>query len=53
MPLNKSTSKEAIAQNIKTEMRAGKGPKQAAAIAFSVRREALKRRKPIPGVGSR
>jgi len=40
MPLIKSTSKKAIGKNIATEIRAGKDPKQAAAIAYSVQREA-------------
>jgi hypothetical protein len=40
MPLIKSTSKKAIGKNIAAEIRAGKDPKQAAAIAYSVQREA-------------
>jgi hypothetical protein len=40
MPLIKSTSNKAIGKNIATEIRAGKDPKQAAAIAYSVQREA-------------
>ena len=43
MPLIKSTSKKAIGKNIATEIRAGKPPKQAAAIAYSVQREAKKK----------
>jgi hypothetical protein len=35
MPLKKGTSKKVIAQNIRTEIRAGKKPKQAVAIAYS------------------
>lgn len=42
MPLVKSTSKKAIGKNIATEIRAGKPPKQAAAIAYSMQREAVK-----------
>ena len=42
MPLIKSTSKKARGKNIATEIRAGKDPKQAAAIAYSVQREAKK-----------
>jgi hypothetical protein len=40
MPLIKSTSKKAIGKNIATEIRSGKKPAQAAAIAYSVQREA-------------
>lgn len=36
MPLVKGKSKEAISKNIATEIRAGKDPKQAAAIAYSI-----------------
>jgi hypothetical protein len=39
MPLNESGSKEALSENIKTEINAGKDPKQAAAIAYSVQGE--------------
>lgn len=42
MPLIKSTSKKAIGKNIATEIRAGKPPKQAAAIAYATQREAQK-----------
>ena len=42
MPLIKSKSKEALSKNIATEIRSGKPPKQAAAIAYSVQREAKK-----------
>lgn len=45
MPLIKSTSKKAIGKNIATEIRAGKKPKQAAAIAYSVQREAKKKKR--------
>lgn len=40
MPLNKSGSKAAIAENIKTEVAAGKPQKQAVAIALETNREA-------------
>ena len=42
MPLIKSKSKEAFSKNIATEIKAGKPPKQAAAIAYSVQRSAKK-----------
>jgi hypothetical protein len=35
MPLKKGSSKKTISQNIRTEIRHGKPPKQAAAIAYS------------------
>ncbi len=38
MPLIKSASKQAMSQNIRTEMAAGKPQKQAVAIAYSVAR---------------
>ena len=40
MPLIKSKSKAARSKNIATEIRAGKKPAQAAAIAYSVQRKA-------------
>lgn len=40
MPLKKSASKKARESNIKTEIDAGKKPKQAVAIAYSVQRKA-------------
>jgi 8-oxo-dGTP pyrophosphatase MutT (NUDIX family) len=40
MPLEEGSSKEAIGKNIATEIDAGKDPKQAAAIAYSVARKA-------------
>ena len=36
MPLEQGSSKEALSHNIETEINAGKDPKQAAAIAYSV-----------------
>lgn len=35
MPLKKGSSKKTIQKNIKTEIKAGKPPKQAEAIAYS------------------
>lgn len=35
MPLDKGSSKATISHNIETEIKAGKPPKQAAAIAYS------------------
>lgn len=43
MPLAKSKSKAAFQQNVKTEIAAGKPPKQAVAIAYSVKRKAPKK----------
>jgi hypothetical protein len=45
MPLVKSPSKKAFSKNVSTEMKAGKPQKQAVAIAYSVQREAKKRKK--------
>lgn len=45
MPLKQSSSKKAFQQNIKKEIDSGKNPKQAAAIAYSVQREARKKGK--------
>jgi hypothetical protein len=44
MPLTKSTSKEAFSKNVKAEIKAGKPQKQAVAIAYSVKREAAKKK---------
>lgn len=38
MPLVQSGSEEALQKNIATEINAGKDPKQAAAIAYSIQR---------------
>ena len=43
MPLIKSKSKEARQKNIETEIAAGKPPKQAVAIGYSVQRQAAKK----------
>ena len=45
MPLVKSPSKPAFKKNIAAEVKAGKPPKQAAAIAYSVQRRAAGRKK--------
>lgn len=45
MPLNKSKSKKAFSDNIRTEMAAGKPQKQAVAIAYSVKRDGKKKGK--------
>ncbi len=44
MPLAKGKSKATIAQNIATEIRAGKPPKQAEAIAYSEARRSKSKR---------
>ena len=44
MPLKKSTSKKALSENVKAEMKAGKPQKQSVAIAYSVKREAQKKK---------
>ena len=41
--LKKSISKAALQKNIKTEIAAGKPPKQAVAIAYSVKKAAKKK----------
>jgi len=45
MPLSKGKSKKVIQKNIKTEISAGKDPKQAVAIAYSVAGESKKGKK--------
>ena len=49
MPLMKSTSKKAFQKNVKTEIDAGKPPKQAVAIAYSTQREAGGRKAAVKG----
>lgn len=44
MPLKKSTSKNAFRDNIKAEVNAGKPVKQAVAIAYSVKKDAMKKK---------
>ena len=43
MPLKHSAAEKAFVQNIKTEIAHGKPPKQAAAIAYSVQKEAARK----------
>lgn len=45
MPLKKGSSKKAVQSNIRTLIREGKPPKQAAAIAYSKARQAGKKKK--------
>jgi hypothetical protein len=45
MPLKKSPTPKALAENIKAEIKAGKPPKQAVAIGYAVKREAEKKKK--------
>ena len=45
MPLKKSASKKAFEENIKKEVAAGKPAKQAVAIAYSTKRQAMKKGK--------
>jgi hypothetical protein len=42
MPLIKSKSKQAFDKNVKTEIAAGKPPRQAVAIAYATKRSAAK-----------
>ena len=42
MPLKKGSSKSTIQQNIKTEIKAGKKPSQAVAIAYNVAKKGKK-----------
>ena len=48
MPLIASMTPKALKANIKKEIEAGKPPKQAVAIAYSVKREAEKDKKAKP-----
>lgn len=43
MPLTKSASRAAFRHNVNQEVLSGKDPKQAVAIAYSVKREAMKK----------
>ena len=42
MPLKKSATPKAFEKNVKAEVKAGKPVKQALAIAYNVKREAMK-----------
>jgi hypothetical protein len=44
MPLKKGSSKKTISRNIKTEIKAGKPPKQAAAIAYRIAGKSRRKR---------
>ena len=43
MPLKNSSSKKAFSENVKKEIKAGKPPKQAVAIALAVKRASRKK----------
>lgn len=45
MPLIKSSSNDAFNKNLRAELKAGKDIKQAAAIAYSVQRQAKRKEK--------
>jgi hypothetical protein len=45
MPLVKSKSKKAFKKNVEAEIKAGKPPKQAVAIAYAVKKKASKKKK--------
>ena len=45
MPLKKGSSRKAVSQNIRTEIKAGKPQKQAVAIALDVARRSKAKRK--------
>jgi len=45
MPLKKGRSKKVIQENIRREIKSGRDPKQAAAIAYSKAGKSRKRRK--------
>lgn len=46
MPLKKGKSKAVISENIKREIKAGKPPKQAAAIAYAKAGKSRRKRRP-------
>jgi len=43
MPLKSGTSKETFSENVRREIGAGRPQKQAVAIAYSVKRKAMKK----------
>lgn len=45
MPLKKGYSDKTFSKNVKTEMKHGKPQKQAVAIAYAVKKEAMKKKK--------
>lgn len=45
MPLKKSASPKAFKENVKAEVKAGKPVKQAVAISYAVKREAVEKAK--------
>lgn len=45
MPLKKSSSDEAFQENLRKELESGKDSRQAAAIAYAVKRAARKKKK--------
>jgi hypothetical protein len=45
MPLTKTSTPKAFEKNVKAEVKAGKPIKQAVAIAYSVKSQALKKKK--------
>lgn len=44
MPLKQSSSKKALQENIRKEIKAGKSPSQAAAIGYAVQRKNKKKK---------
>jgi hypothetical protein len=52
MPLSKGTTKEARQENVEREIKAGKDPKQAVAIAYSQQRENKKKKHKMHDVAS-
>ena len=45
MPLKKGCSDKTFSKNVKSEMKSGKPQKQAVAVAYSVKKEAMKKKK--------